>query len=61
MTPFVLAYLHERSGGKTVEANKKLVVANAGLAAEVAVALRRCVTGAQPLSRSISSSTSIAS
>ena len=39
MTPFVLAYLHEKSGGETVEANKKLVVANAGLAAEVAVAL----------------------
>ncbi len=39
VTPFVLAYLHEKSGGATVEANKKLVVANAGLAAEVAVAL----------------------
>ena len=39
VTPFVLAYLHEQSGGETVEANKKLVVANAGLAAEVAVAL----------------------
>jgi pseudouridylate synthase len=39
VTPFVLAFLHERSGGKTVEANKRLVVANAGLAGEVAVAL----------------------
>ncbi len=39
VTPFVLAYLHEQSGGATVEANRKLVVANAGLAAEVAVAL----------------------
>ncbi len=39
VTPFVLAFLHEQSGGATVEANKKLVVANAGLAAEVAVAL----------------------
>ena len=39
VTPFVLAFLHERSGGKTIEANKKLVVANARLAAEVAVAL----------------------
>jgi pseudouridine-5'-phosphate glycosidase len=39
VTPFVLAFLHERSGGATVEANKRLVVANAGLAAEVAVAL----------------------
>jgi len=40
VTPFVLAFLHERSGGETVEANKRLVVANAGLAGEVAVALR---------------------
>jgi pseudouridine-5'-phosphate glycosidase len=39
VTPFVLAFLHERSGGETIEANKKLVVANARLAAEVAVAL----------------------
>jgi pseudouridine-5'-phosphate glycosidase len=39
VTPFVLAFLHERSGGATVEANKRLVVANAGLAGEVAVAL----------------------
>jgi pseudouridylate synthase len=39
VTPFVLAFLHERSDGKTIEANKRLVVANAGLAGEVAVAL----------------------
>ena len=38
MTPFVLAYLHEASGGRTVEANKRLIVDNAGLAAEIAVA-----------------------
>jgi pseudouridine-5'-phosphate glycosidase len=38
VTPFVLAYLHEHSGGETRELNKKLVVANARLAAEVAVA-----------------------
>jgi pseudouridylate synthase len=38
VTPFVLAYLHEHSGGRTAAANKKLVAANAGLAAEVAVA-----------------------
>jgi pseudouridine-5'-phosphate glycosidase len=38
LTPFVLAYLHEASGGKTLEANRKLVVENAALAAEVAVA-----------------------
>jgi pseudouridine-5'-phosphate glycosidase len=38
VTPFVLAYLHEHSGGRTAAANKELVAANAGLAAEVAVA-----------------------
>ncbi len=40
VTPFVLAFLHERSGGRTLAANKELVAANAGLAAEVAVAAR---------------------
>ena len=38
VTPFLLAFLHERSGGETVEANKRLVADNAALAAEVAVA-----------------------
>jgi pseudouridine-5'-phosphate glycosidase len=38
VTPFVLAFLHERSGGRTLAANRELVAANAGLAAEVAVA-----------------------
>jgi pseudouridine-5'-phosphate glycosidase len=38
VTPFVLARLHERSGGKTLEVNRALIVANARLAAEVAVA-----------------------
>lgn len=38
VTPFVLALLHERSGGATLRANRDLVVANARLAAEVAVA-----------------------
>ena len=41
VTPFVLAYLHEASGGRTVELNKKLVVENAALAADVAVAYSR--------------------
>jgi pseudouridylate synthase len=41
LTPFVLAYIHEASGGATVEANKKLIVENAALAAEVAVAYSR--------------------
>jgi pseudouridine-5'-phosphate glycosidase len=38
VTPFVLSFLHERSGGRTLEANARLVTDNAGLAAEVAVA-----------------------
>jgi pseudouridine-5'-phosphate glycosidase len=38
VTPFVLAFLHERSGGRTLEVNEALIVANARLAAEVAVA-----------------------
>jgi len=38
VTPFVLSYLHDRSDGRTLRANKELVAANAGLAAEVAVA-----------------------
>jgi pseudouridine-5'-phosphate glycosidase len=36
VTPFVLSFLHERSGGQTLEVNRELVVANAGLAAQVA-------------------------
>jgi pseudouridine-5'-phosphate glycosidase len=38
LTPFVLAYLHEHSGGRTREVNRKLIVANARLAADVSVA-----------------------
>jgi pseudouridylate synthase len=38
VTPFVLSQLHERSGGRTLAANRELVVANAALAAEIAVA-----------------------
>jgi pseudouridine-5'-phosphate glycosidase len=38
LTPFVLAFLHEHSGGRTREVNRKLIVANARLAGEVAVA-----------------------
>jgi pseudouridylate synthase len=38
VTPFVLAFLHERSEGRTREVNRALVVANARLAAQVAVA-----------------------
>jgi pseudouridine-5'-phosphate glycosidase len=38
VTPFVLSYLHEHSGGRTRQVNRGLIVANARLAAEVAVA-----------------------
>jgi pseudouridylate synthase len=41
VTPFVLSFLHERSGGETLRVNRELVVANAGLAAELAVAYTR--------------------
>ena len=41
VTPYVLAFLHRESGGRTLAANRELVVANAGLAAEVAVAFAR--------------------
>lgn len=41
VTPFVLARLHERSGGRTREVNRALAVANARLAGEVSVALSR--------------------
>jgi pseudouridine-5'-phosphate glycosidase len=39
VTPFLLARLAERSGGRTLTANRALIVANARLAAEVAVEL----------------------
>jgi pseudouridine-5'-phosphate glycosidase len=38
VTPFVLAYLHEHSDGRTREVNRKLIAANARLAADVSVA-----------------------
>jgi len=38
VTPFVLAYLHEHSDGETRRVNRDLIVANAGLAAEIAAA-----------------------
>jgi pseudouridine-5'-phosphate glycosidase len=41
LTPFVLAFLHERSDGDTLRVNRELVLANAQLAAEVAVAYTR--------------------
>jgi len=41
VTPFVLTFLHEASGGRTLQANRELVAANAELAAKVAVAWNR--------------------
>jgi len=41
LTPFVLAYLNERSGGRTLEVNRRLVADNAELAARLAVAFSR--------------------
>jgi pseudouridine-5'-phosphate glycosidase len=38
VTPFVLAYLHRESGGRTLVANRRLIVDNARLAGEVAAA-----------------------
>ena len=38
VTPYVLAYLHDRSGGRTREVNRSLAVSNARLAGDVSVA-----------------------
>ena len=38
VTPFVLAYLHRESGGRTLDANRDLIIGNAGLAGEIAAA-----------------------
>jgi pseudouridylate synthase len=38
VTPYVLSYLHERSGGETLEVNRRLAADNAALAAAIAVA-----------------------
>ena len=46
VTPFVLSFLHERSGGRTLAANRELVIANAGLASEVAALEARDRDGA---------------
>jgi pseudouridylate synthase len=49
VTPAVLAYLHEATGGATLDVNAELIADNAGLAAELAVAdaARAAGTGAQ--------------
>jgi pseudouridine-5'-phosphate glycosidase len=36
VTPYVLAYLHRESGGRTLDVNRELAAGNAALAAEVA-------------------------
>jgi pseudouridine-5'-phosphate glycosidase len=41
VTPFVLAYLHDRSDGETLRVNRRLVADNASLAAEIAAELSR--------------------
>lgn len=41
VTPYVLSALHERSGGETLRVNRDLIVANAALAGEIAVAHAR--------------------
>ena len=46
VTPFVLSFLHERSGGRTLAVNRELVVANAGLASEIAACEARDRDGA---------------
>lgn len=38
VTPYVLDFLHHRSGGRTLRANKRLIAENAALAAQIAVA-----------------------
>lgn len=40
VTPFVLAALHEASGGETLRVNRDLIAGNAALAGEIAVAYR---------------------
>ena len=37
LTPFVLSFLHRESGGRTLHANRELIVANARLAGEIAM------------------------
>ena len=46
VTPFVLAYLHEHSGGETRRVNRDLIVANAGPRRRDRRRLRESLTGA---------------
>lgn len=45
VTPYVLRYVHQHSGGATLEASKRLIVQTAELAAEVAVEYRAAGNG----------------
>jgi pseudouridine-5'-phosphate glycosidase len=38
VTPFVLSHLHRESGGRTLAANRDLIIGNARLAGEIASA-----------------------
>jgi pseudouridine-5'-phosphate glycosidase len=40
VTPALLEYFHTASGGASMDTNEELVVSNAGLAADIATALR---------------------
>lgn len=44
VTPFVLAFLHRESDGRTLRANRELIVGNARLAGEIAVAATRAAS-----------------
>lgn len=41
VTPFVLAHIHEASGGPSEKVNRELIVANAGVAGQIAAAAAR--------------------
>jgi pseudouridine-5'-phosphate glycosidase len=45
MTPFVLGWLHRESGGRTLRANRDLIVGNARLAGELAAAFTVLTSG----------------
>lgn len=45
VTPFLLAHFHEGTGGESLRANIEIIVANATLAAQIAVAAARRPTG----------------
>lgn len=48
VTPFLLERIRQNTGGRSLRANRGLLVANARLAAEVALALNRAEAGVHP-------------